>query len=167
MTGTVVIGVGNAFRQDDGAGPAVVELLSGRVAPRVRLAVSDGEPTGLLDAWSGVGSAHLVDAVRTGSAPPGTLHRWVLRPSGGQWAPPAAGAGSTHALGLAQALRLADALVRSPRYLVLHGIEVAATGWHPGLSPPVAAAAAELAERLLAELGGNGTKPSRSDDVRL
>lgn len=40
----VVIGVGNAFRGDDGVGPAVVADLAGRVDDEVTLLELDGEP---------------------------------------------------------------------------------------------------------------------------
>ena len=49
----VVIGVGNEFRRDDGAGPAVVARLRAHVPDDVCLLVSDGEPAGLIEAWAG------------------------------------------------------------------------------------------------------------------
>ena len=52
MTGrVVVIGVGNPLRGDDGAGPAVIEALRGRVPDGTLLTVSDGEPGRMLDLW--------------------------------------------------------------------------------------------------------------------
>jgi hydrogenase maturation protease len=149
---TVVLGIGNPFRRDDGVGPAVVGLLGSRVGPGVHLAVSDGEPTGLLDAWSDGGAVVVVDAVRSGTTPPGRVHRWVLGPApardGLPAVPPPTG---THGLGLADAVALAAALGRPPRSVVVYGVEVADTGWGPGLSPPVAAAARAVAERVLTE----------------
>ena len=58
----VVIGVGNEFRRDDGAGPAVVARLRGHLPDRVCLLVSDGEPTRLIEAWAGAPVAVIVDA---------------------------------------------------------------------------------------------------------
>ena len=60
----VVIGVGNEFRRDDGAGPAVVARLRDLAPPGVRLVITDGEPTRLIDAWAGAALAVVVDAVR-------------------------------------------------------------------------------------------------------
>ena len=40
----MVIGVGNEFRRDDGAGLAVVARLRDRVPPGVELVLTDGEP---------------------------------------------------------------------------------------------------------------------------
>jgi hydrogenase maturation protease len=47
----VVIGVGNEFRRDDGAGPAVVERLRGLVPSGVGLVITDGEPSMTRSAW--------------------------------------------------------------------------------------------------------------------
>ena len=67
----VVIGVGNDFRRDDGAGPAVVASLRGRVPPGVELVLTDGEPTRLIEAWAGAALAIVVDAVRAHPPRPG------------------------------------------------------------------------------------------------
>jgi hydrogenase maturation protease len=60
----VVIGVGNEFRRDDGVGPAVVASLRDRVPPGVDLVLTDGEPTRLIEAWTGAVLAVVIDAVR-------------------------------------------------------------------------------------------------------
>ena len=60
----VVIGIGNEFRRDDGIGPATVARLRGQAPAAVQLLVSDGEPAGLIEAWSGADLAVVVDAVR-------------------------------------------------------------------------------------------------------
>ena len=49
----MVIGLGNEYRRDDGAGLAVVTSLRGRVPPDVELVLTDGEPTRLIEAWTG------------------------------------------------------------------------------------------------------------------
>jgi len=59
----VVIGIGNEFRRDDGAGPAVIARLRAAGAP-ARLVVSDGEPASLVEEWSAASLAIVVDAVR-------------------------------------------------------------------------------------------------------
>jgi hypothetical protein len=53
----VVIGVGNEFRRDDGAGPAVVAKLRDLASPGVELVTMDGEPTRLIEAWTGAALA--------------------------------------------------------------------------------------------------------------
>ena len=86
MTGghaVVVIGVGNEYRADDGAGPVVLGMLRDAVPGGVPLVPSDGEPTRLLEAWTGAATAIVIDAVAGGDAPPGTLHRLVVASDAG------------------------------------------------------------------------------------
>ena len=71
----LVIGVGNAYRGDDGAGPAVIALLKVEELPGVQLLVCDGDCSALLDAWHEAGAVVLIDAVSSG-APPGTIYRF-------------------------------------------------------------------------------------------
>lgn len=68
----VVIGVGNSLRGDDGVGPAAVEALRGRVPDGTVLAVSDGEPARMLDLWNGADTVVVLEALRAGSARPGS-----------------------------------------------------------------------------------------------
>jgi hydrogenase maturation protease len=149
----VVIGVGNEFRRDDGAGPAVVARLRD-LDLGVRLVVTDGEPARLVEAWTGAALAVVVDAVRvqspaTGPPRPGRVHRFVVdRPGAGTGGP-----ASSHGLGLDDAVGLAVALDRMPGRLIVHAIEAADLSQGPGLSPPVAAAVAAVARAVLADLG--------------
>lgn len=145
-----VIAVGNALRADDGVGPAVLERLRGKVPVGVRLAHVQGEPSALLDAWEGLDTAIVVDAVRAGAAP-GAIH--VLDVSS---IPLAArtGSASTHGLGLAEALELGRALGRLPARVVVVGIEVGRTDTAGGLSEPVAGAVGAAAAQVLEQLAG-------------
>jgi len=146
----VVIGVGNEFRRDDGAGPAVIARLRDLAPPSVRLVVTDGEPARLVEAWTGTALAIVVDAVRAEPPHPGKIHRFVLDQ-------PRAGArreASSHGLGLDDAIALAVALDRMPGRLVVHAIEAADLTQGPGLSPPVAAAVDTVARAVLADLDG-------------
>ena len=145
----VVIGVGNEFRRDDGAGPAVVASLRGQVPKGTQLLVSDGEPARMIEAWEGMPLAVVVDAVRADPAVPGRLHRLVLDRA-------AAGAPrtvSSHGLGLEDAIGLALALDRMPGRLIVHAVEAADLSQGAGLTPAVAAAIDTLAAAVLRELG--------------
>ena len=144
----VVIGIGNEFRRDDGAGPAVLARLRGRVPGGVGLLVSDGEPAGLIEAWTGVSLAVIVDAVRAEPAVPGRLHRLVLHQAGPAEVTPV----SSHGLGLDSAIGLARALDRMPGTLIVHAVEAADLGQGPGLTPAVAAAIDALARAVLRDL---------------
>ena len=146
---TVVIGIGNEFRRDDGAGPAVIGHLRGRVPAGVRLVITDGEPTRLIDAWAGSGLAVVVDAVRAEPPHPGQVHRFVLdRPGSGTGRP-----ASSHGFGLDEAVALALVLDRMPGRLIVHAIEAADLAQGTGLSQAVAAAVGIVALRILDDIG--------------
>lgn len=150
--GVTVIGVGNPFRHDDGAGPATVARLRDHAPPGVTLAVVDGEPTGLVDAWTGADLAIVVDAVVGDPPVPGRIHRLSPRDVLRGAATPAV---ATHGLAVADAVRLGTALDRLPRTLVVLGVEAADVSVGPGLTPPVAAALPGLVSAVLAELAGH------------
>ena len=147
MTGVLVIGVGNAYRRDDGAGLAVARRLLGRRLPGVEVRTHGGDAAGLLDLWEGSASVVIVDAVRTGAAP-GTIHRLDATAA----ALPRSWPLSSHGHGVASAAMLARALGRLPRALVVYGIEAGDLGDGAGLSPPAAAAVDEVVERIATEV---------------
>lgn len=144
----VVIAVGNEFRRDDGVGPAVLaELEKRELPPEVALTHSDGEPTQLFEAWTGIPLAVVVDAVLSEPSIPGKIHRTTLVGESLM-----ASAASTHGLGIPEALELAEVLDRAPQQLVVYAVEAADLGFGVGLSEPVARAVPEVVQAVLAEL---------------
>jgi hydrogenase maturation protease len=151
--GVVVIGVGNEYRADDGAGIAALGLLRD-LPDGVALVPSNGEATSLLETWTGAATAIVIDAVADGPAAPGTLHRLdvmaetdalagaVLTDSGT----------SSHDLGVRSAVALARVLGRMPGRLIVHGIQGADFSQGVTLSPPVAARIGDLAAAVLADI---------------
>ena len=108
-----------------------------------------GEGAALIELWQGADTVILIDAVHSG-AKPGTIHRLDAH------AQPIAKRFfrlSTHAFGLAEAVELARALGRLPPRLIVYGVEGKSFEAGVGLSPGVAAAAQEVVERVLGELG--------------
>ena len=143
----VVIGIGNPFRRDDGAGLRAAALARAALPPGVACVESDGESSRLLDAWDGADTAILIDAVRSG-APPGT----VVRSEPGHRPLPDSSAGrSTHDLGVGAAVALGRALSRIPARVVVYGIETERDDFGPGLTSAVARGASVAAERVVAE----------------
>jgi hydrogenase maturation protease len=158
---SVVIGVGNAFRRDDGVGEAVVCRLeaAGRFSGRARAVALDGEPARLVDAWDGAALAVIIDAVvdDAGAEPaPGTVRRTDVTPRDARAfadalvGPPTL---SGHAAGVAEALALGACLDRLPRQLVIYTVVGADFGHGPGLSPAVEAAVDPLAGTIGALVG--------------
>jgi len=142
----MVIGVGNPWRSDDGAGLAVAQHLDGLTGATVL--EREGEPAALIDAWEGARSLWLVDAVSSGAAP-GTVHRLDAAE---QSLPADMFRASTHHLGLADAVELARALGRLPDQVVFYGIEGESFDAGEGLTPIVQAAVAEVAQAVREEV---------------
>jgi hydrogenase maturation protease len=152
----VVIGIGNRFRRDDGSALKVLETLSGRVTDSASLVESDGEPTGVIDAWDGAELAVIVETIRRGDAP-GTLMgiEWDL-----EHAAPAFSRGEhgSHSLGILEAIELGRVIERMPGRLRLVGIEPLDVGWGEGLSEPVARSVDGAARLVLDYLEAEGAR---------
>ncbi|GGK75105.1 hydrogenase maturation protease [Mangrovihabitans endophyticus] len=162
MTGRcVVIGVGNEYRRDDGFGPRVIAELAERRARDHRLAavdlfVSDGEPSRMLQAWTGADLAVVAD-VAVGTAPAAGWRELALPPEDDPRS-----AASGHAIGLGATVALARELGRLPQRLVAlvaYGHEF---GFGVGLSTAVATAVRPVVDRvcvLVTEPGPGGAGP--------
>jgi hydrogenase maturation protease len=167
--GPIVIGVGNDFRRDDGAGPAVVELLRGLdgLPEDVRLACCDGEPARMIELWNGARLAIVVDAAAADpglGAAPGSVLRWDPS-TGAADLDLRSEAGGTHALGPGTALRLAQVLGRVPGALVVFAVVGSDFDAGPGLSEPVAVAVKQVAADILVELRPDSV-PGRAEGLR-
>jgi len=148
---TVVIGVGNALRGDDGIGPAVAAALARQDLPGVRIVDSPADPADLLDLWAGAALAIVVDAVR---GDPGAAGEILLLGDGGGWFSGAPG--SSHALGVADAVRLGAELDLLPDRLIMIGVVAAGFELGTALSEPVAGALPYAVCTVLAALGCTG-----------
>lgn len=148
MSETLVIGVGNVYRGDDGAGIAVARKLAAQRLPGVRVMEMNGEGTSLQEAWKDAPSILLVDAVSSGAVP-GTIHRFDAQAGP---LPTELKHRSSHSFGVAEAVEVARALGRLPSHMVVYGVE--GKNFSPGrdLSPEVERAVEEVASRLISEL---------------
>lgn len=116
----LVVGVGNPDRGDDGIGPVVAARVAHLCLPGVEV-VAECEPLGLVEHLAEHEDVVVVDAARSGSGHPGTVH--VIRV--GATAVPAGSAPllGSHGLGVVAAIELARALGRLPPRLTLVGVE--------------------------------------------
>lgn len=148
MGETVVIGVGNPWRGDDGAGIAVARLVAASAPPEVTVLELRGDPAALLAAWQGASTALIIDAVASVSVP-GAFHRFdaTARPL-----PALLGSLSTHGVGLVEAIELGRTLTRMPAQLVVFCIEGQDFSSGEGLTAPVERAVGHAAQAVLAEL---------------
>ena len=150
---TVVIGLGNPLRADDGVGVRVARLLVEQTLPE-NVEVVDGgtQGLGLITLMEGRQRAILVDAANVGSSP-GEFVRFTpdeARLQGDE------AHLSVHAGGVRDALLLAQALKVLPDEVIILGVQPANLDWNSALSPEVEAALPSLVEAVLAEIVDGG-----------
>lgn len=140
----LIIGVGNEYRRDDGAGLMAAAALE-NVAGLSVLSLP-GEGTELINAWSAPGLAEVVviDAMRSDD-PPGQIRYFdVVR----EPLPVGTFSCSSHRFGLAEAVEMARILGRLPRRLTIVGVSGLNFSQGVGLTPVVAAAISRVVETL-------------------
>jgi hydrogenase maturation protease len=145
----ILIGMGNDYRRDDGAGLAVARMLkASSILPHVQVSEHNGDGMSLMDAWQTTSHVFLVDAVSSG-ATPGTIYRFdaLAQPLSADY-----DFHSTHAFGLAEAIELARALNQLPQRLIVYAIEGENFSSGSGLSPDVENAVNKATELLLDEM---------------
>ncbi len=148
MTAPVVLvaGIGSPYRGDDGVGPLVAATVAtGSLAARDVGPLED--PLDLLGVWDGADLVVVVDAVRSG-APVGTLRVLELNAETPRDAPGGPAVTSTHGIGLAGVLRLARAIDRAPRRLVVVAVEGQTFELGGAMSDAVAASVPEAVRRV-------------------
>ena len=136
----LVIGCGNMQRGDDGAGVLAALQLSSQ---GIHAEVSDADIADLLELWRGAQDVILIDAVVTG-APVGRIHVWDARTHVGASTPP----GSTHGLGVREAVEIARTMSCLPPQLHIYGIEGSNFAIGSELSPEVQGAITEVVQRI-------------------
>jgi hydrogenase maturation protease len=143
----VVIGIGNRYRRDDGSALLVLAALADRLPTAVPVVDSDGDPTRLIDSWTGADLAVVIETVRSGK-PPGTVAVVDDDALLGASAESGRSQGS-HSLGLLDAIALGTAVGRLPRRLRVVGIEPEDLGWGDHVTDAVAGGIEPAAEIVL------------------
>ncbi len=141
----LIIGVGNRFRGDDGAGLAVAEQLHGSGMEAIEYA---GDGTRLMVLWEGADRVVVVDAMR-GSRPPGTIRRFDAVRENLAGTPFAQ---FSHEIGVAEGVELARTLGRLPSRLTVYGIEGRSFELGEALSAEVTRAVEETVRRICDEM---------------
>lgn len=145
-----IIGVGNVFRGDDGAGVLAARRLKTLVGDRAEVIEAELAGLEVLDFMAAASAVILIDAAKSGR-PAGTIHR--LDASAG---PISADLfpHSTHVLNAADAIELGRTLEVLPPRVIVYGLEVGDTRAGNDLSPTVAWAVDQVVERVVHELEG-------------
>jgi hydrogenase maturation protease len=136
MTEVLVLCLGNALRRDDGVALQVADALEAAPEPGVVIRRSARSGLYLLDDMEGFERVVVVDAVRTGASPPGTVHAVPLEAIHSPEGP------SPHAIGLPSAIARARA-AGAPAPSIIHVVAIEVLDMETvgeGLTPPVAAA---------------------------
>jgi hydrogenase maturation protease len=146
---TLVVGLGNPLRGDDGIGVRVAQALIARPLP-AGVEVVDGGTQGLalVNLLEDRRRAILVDAANVGRAP-GEFVRFT--PDEVKLLGEGRGL-SIHEAGLRDVLLLAEVLGVLPAQVVILGVQPANLEWDQDLSPAVQAALPELVAAVLEEL---------------
>jgi hydrogenase maturation protease len=150
--GTLILGLGNPLRGDDGLGPRVVEELRRCGLPGGVTAVDGGiGGLGLLDYLEEWERVLIVDVAEIGLRP-GEFVRFApsevrLRERGDGF--------SIHNAGLREAIALGTAMGRKLAKIVIFGLQPAEIDWRQGLSPAVEAAIPDLIDAVLEEAKGD------------
>ena len=146
---TLIVGIGNRDRGDDGAGLLAATYLRSRLAgTRIKVIEVSGEATELMEEWTGADTVILLDAICSASAP-GKVTRLDLRSTELR---EGLLRSSTHSFGVAEAIRLARALGRLPANIILYGIEATQFGHGSTPSPEVEAGARYASELVIQEI---------------
>jgi hydrogenase maturation protease len=144
----LVVGFGNPDRGDDGVGVLVAQNLRARLPAGVTISARFDDALSLIDDWVDFNALVCVDAAAP-MGTPGHIHRIDLTTRD---LPHDLTPTSSHAFGLAEVIALARTLELAPRNIVVYAIEGRCFDNGAPLTPDVAIAAAETAERIIAEV---------------
>lgn len=148
MSDTVIIGVGNQFRGDDGVGRIVSQRLRSKLPPGEEVFESSGEALSLMELWGGASKVILIDAAEAGEEP-GAVSRMDASLEA---LPSDFFHMSTHAFSVAEAIEMARSLGQLPDTVIVYGIQGASFEHGEGLSPAAQQGAAEAVQRIRDEI---------------
>jgi len=146
-TNTLLIGIGNEYRSDDGIGLMVARAIREKQFPSVTVKEESGEGVSMMESWKGFQFVILVDAVSSG-AMPGTIFRIDAKKekvSNNFFHY------STHAFSVAEAVELARVMDSLPTGLIVYGIEGKNFTAGTTISADVRKAAKQVVNRIIAD----------------
>ena len=144
----LVLGLGNELAADDAVGVLVARAVREQVAGAADVVESSASGMALIEVFAGYDRAVVVDSIKTGRNPPGTITELWLEDVGRVVAP------SLHHAGLPEMAAVAGRLgLRFPSETRVLAIEVFDPYTLGGaVSAPVASAVDELAQRVRAHV---------------
>lgn len=145
--GVLVIGLGNEFRSDDGAGLILARKLGEAALPGVSIVEESGDCTRLVEMFSLAPAVVIIDAMASGMTPGTMLKFDLLRDE----IPARYFQHSLHAFGVLEAVRLSKNLGALPQDMKLFGIEGQCFQPGVGLTDPVARAVDAILPQIIRE----------------
>lgn len=141
---TLVLGLGNELAGDDAVGLLVARTLRDELADRAEVVESSASGLALIEVFADVDRAVVIDAIKTGRSPPGTISEMTVAHVGRVLAP------SLHHAGLPELAAVAERLgLRFPSQTRVFAVEVEDPyTLGAGLSESVARSVAEVAARV-------------------
>jgi hydrogenase maturation protease len=161
VSDTVIIGVGNPFRGDDGVGRIVSQRLKAKLPPGAEVFESIGEALSLMELWGSAPKVILIDAAEAGEAP-GAVSRMDASLEA---LPSAYFHMSTHAFSVAEAIEMARSLGQLPDNVIVYGIQGASFEHGEGLSPAAERGAAEAVKRILEEISNTNRNTNHNNNT--
>lgn len=144
---TLLIGIGNEYRSDDGIGLIIVRQIQKKRILSIIVKEASGEGTALMEAWQGFQNVLIVDAVSSG-ATPGTIFKINAKK---ETVPIEFFHYSTHAFSVAEAVELARTMNSLPPNFMIYGIEGKTFAAGVDISPPVKEAANQVIEQIVGD----------------
>ncbi len=156
--GILILGIGNTLLSDEGLGVRAVKMLLEEFRFPEGVSVVDGGTLGLdlLYHLEGVQRLIVLDAVLGGKAP-GTLYRL----SGEEVSAHFRNKVSAHEIGFQEVLAILELTERSPKEIVVLGLEPESLDPGTDLSPSVRESMPRLLEECLRQLRAWGVEPER------
>ncbi len=148
-TNTLLIGIGNEYRSDDGIGLMIARAIREKQFPSITVKEESGEGVSMMESWKGFRNVILVDAVSSG-AMPGTIFRIDAKK---ETVSNNFFHYSTHAFSVAEAVELARVMNSLPPSLIVYGIEGMNFTAGTTISANVRKAAKQVVDQIITDAG--------------
>ena len=148
MPGSVVIGIGNLLKSDDGTGIHAVRYLRDKLPPGVPLVEGGVYGLDLLSCLEGRDKAVFIDALDAGEDP-GAVFRFTPQDVKHERSPMV----SVHDLGLYELIGAARLLDQCPEHITIIAVQVKSMETGMELSPEVRASLPHIHRLVLEEIG--------------
>jgi hydrogenase maturation protease len=149
MKKSIVIGIGNNYRRDDGVGLEIAGRIEKMNLGDISVIKSNGDLTGILEEMGEFDKVIIADSVSSG-ARPGTVYRIV--PDDSKYSFRREKKLSSHRFEINEVLRLAQNISKPVKNVIIYGIEGKDYSHGEGLSSEVREAAEKVAAGIIEDL---------------